>query len=74
MSKETLSQQGTPPAQEWSAAEWWAEKTSRLARRNMTPSQRRLLAGDLRLLRKANSGKETLGRILFAQRQKQQVP
>jgi hypothetical protein len=40
------------PAQEWSVEEWWAVMTGPSRKRNLTPSQRRLLAKSLRLSRR----------------------
>ncbi len=46
------SKDGRSAPDGWSAEEWWAEKTSRSHRRNMTPLQRQRLARFLRLLRR----------------------
>ncbi len=52
---ETLTEDRSTPAQEWSAEAWWAEKTKPSRQRNMTQSQRDSLAFRYRQYRRARS-------------------
>ncbi|CAH1696826.1 hypothetical protein CHELA1G11_70051 [Hyphomicrobiales bacterium] len=55
------SKAGLSPQKEWSADEWWAEKTKPSRQRNLTPLQRQQRADLLRQIRRANFGDKWTG-------------